>query len=233
MALSCFGSGLKLYKRNLQLLVPFLILPNVELLCLKRLPADGGPTRLRAEWTLSTTVKLPWRPFISIIGATEYTLNNDANVVIKHVESWNVSATAAVLQILRPGQRQRSQSRFTSVACLLTSWPAQSRASKPSRNGYKLDFQHGVHDAVDVYAQFSGTWHNPFGYMQDGTWGTELIESDVERPGCQHGLLALAQSFDAASSSNQCLTMGNTLVNVYHQSSARHRPLGELCSANM
>ena len=35
----------------------------------------------QAAWTLQTTLKLPWRPFIDVIGATEYTLNADANQV--------------------------------------------------------------------------------------------------------------------------------------------------------
>lgn len=37
---------------------------------------------MQAQWTLQTSVKLPWRPFIDVIGATEYILNDDANQVL-------------------------------------------------------------------------------------------------------------------------------------------------------
>ena len=37
---------------------------------------------MQAQWTLQTSVKLPWRPFIDVIGATEYVLNKDANQVL-------------------------------------------------------------------------------------------------------------------------------------------------------
>ena len=36
---------------------------------------------MQAQWTLKTYLKLPWRPYIDVIGATEYILNEDANQV--------------------------------------------------------------------------------------------------------------------------------------------------------
>ena len=42
---------------------------------------------LQAAWTLQTSLKLPWRPFLDVIGATEYTLNSDANQVVQHWEN--------------------------------------------------------------------------------------------------------------------------------------------------
>ncbi len=36
---------------------------------------------VQAHWTLQTYLKLPWRPFINVIGATEYSLNAEANQV--------------------------------------------------------------------------------------------------------------------------------------------------------
>lgn len=42
----------------------------------------NGGTRLQAAWTLQTSLKLPWHPFLNVIGATEYTLNPDANQVL-------------------------------------------------------------------------------------------------------------------------------------------------------
>jgi hypothetical protein len=37
--------------------------------------------RTQAEWALDTYLSLPWRPRISILGATDYTLNDSANQV--------------------------------------------------------------------------------------------------------------------------------------------------------
>jgi hypothetical protein len=35
----------------------------------------------QAEWSLDTVLSLPWRPRVSILGSTIYTLNADANQV--------------------------------------------------------------------------------------------------------------------------------------------------------
>jgi len=40
-------------------------------------------TLMQAHWTLQTYLKLPWRPFINVIGATEYSLNAEANQVCR------------------------------------------------------------------------------------------------------------------------------------------------------
>jgi len=96
-------SGLKLWKRNLQLLVPFLIQPSVRMLDIRRTDSQGGSQTLRSEWELRTYLNLPWRPLISILGATDYTLNEQGNKVVEHVESWNVSGAQAILQMFRPG----------------------------------------------------------------------------------------------------------------------------------
>ncbi|WVY96705.1 hypothetical protein V8G54_028856 [Vigna mungo] len=53
---------------------------------------------LRWPSVLKTNLKLPWRPLISIDGSTIYELNENYRIV-RHVESWNVSAVEAVLQI--------------------------------------------------------------------------------------------------------------------------------------
>ncbi|OAP01502.1 hypothetical protein AXX17_AT3G04370 [Arabidopsis thaliana] len=51
-----------------------------------------------ATWKLRTYLKLPWRPLISINGNTVYDLDKDFKIV-RHVESWNVSALEAIGQI--------------------------------------------------------------------------------------------------------------------------------------
>ncbi|KAG2491666.1 hypothetical protein HYH03_010035 [Edaphochlamys debaryana] len=100
-------SGVALWKRNLALLTPFLEAPRVALRGMRRLGRDEeGAEVVRAEWRLTTGLKLPWRPLVDIEGATEYTLNQESNRIVRHVEFWAVSGTEAVLQIFRPGPRR-------------------------------------------------------------------------------------------------------------------------------
>lgn len=96
--------GLRLWQRNLQLLVPFLIDPELQLLGIKKLGKDEtGAQLIKAEWQLTTKLSLPWRPIISLCGATEYTLNEDCNKVVKHIELWSITGTEALLQLFRSG----------------------------------------------------------------------------------------------------------------------------------
>ncbi|KAH0850152.1 hypothetical protein HID58_095735 [Brassica napus] len=75
--------GTELYERNLRLLVPVSL-------------SQGN--YIRATWKLRTYLKLPWRPLISIDGSTVYELDRDFKIV-RHVESWSVSAVEAIRQI--------------------------------------------------------------------------------------------------------------------------------------
>ncbi|BDA50578.1 hypothetical protein COCOBI_16-2540 [Coccomyxa sp. Obi] len=101
-------TGLQKWRQNLQLLVPFLEDPEIELFSLKRLDSSNGQgaVKLKAEWRLSTYLRLPWRPFIDVLGSTEYTLDDASQQVVRHIESWNISGTEAILQILRPSSGQ-------------------------------------------------------------------------------------------------------------------------------
>eukprot|EP00775_Hariotina_reticulata_P008711 gene8711-8892_t len=62
-----------------------------------------------AEWTLQTGLALPWQPFINVLGSTIYTLNADQNKILEHAESWDISATQALLLLLTPGSDKRQQ----------------------------------------------------------------------------------------------------------------------------
>lgn len=100
-------SGLAKWKANLKLLVPFLIEPNINLTHLAgQEQQQGQPQSLKAHWTLQTTLKLPWRPYIDVIGATDYILNAEANQVVRHIESWNITPVQAIKQIFTPAPRQ-------------------------------------------------------------------------------------------------------------------------------
>lgn len=126
--------GRELWKRNLQLLVPFLESPSIELLDLIKLtdPIDPQDVTtaanassnsstsstisssgdkiprgavLRADWILRTGLKLPWRPYIDVRGSTEYELAwPENNRIVRHIESWNISGWEAVLLVFTPGQ---------------------------------------------------------------------------------------------------------------------------------
>ncbi|XP_023641220.1 uncharacterized protein LOC17892340 isoform X2 [Capsella rubella] len=89
--------GTELYERNLRLLVPFLEDASIELQHMEKSELSER-NYILATWKLRTYLKLPWRPLISINGKTVYDLDRDFKIV-RHVESWNVSALEAVGQI--------------------------------------------------------------------------------------------------------------------------------------
>ncbi|XP_065851903.1 uncharacterized protein [Euphorbia lathyris] len=91
--------GTELYLRNLKLLVPFFDSPSIGLQNIEK--GADSETTLLATWKLRTYLKFPWKPLISIDGSTTYELNNEFKVV-RHAESWNVSALEAVGQIFSP-----------------------------------------------------------------------------------------------------------------------------------
>ncbi|XP_068653316.1 uncharacterized protein [Aristolochia californica] len=95
--------GKVLYSRNLELLVPFFDCPSLELQKIEK----GVDFDVQAKWKLSTFLKLPWRPLISIEGTTVYDLDEEFKIV-RHSENWSVSALEAVGQIFAPGNRDQA-----------------------------------------------------------------------------------------------------------------------------
>ncbi|XP_048136745.1 uncharacterized protein LOC115734382 isoform X4 [Rhodamnia argentea] len=93
-----FVTGKGLYERNLKLLVPFFDHPSI---ILHNIQKGDDETYILARWKLRTYLKLPWRPLISIDGKTVYELD-DNFVIVRHAESWNVSALEAIGQIFTP-----------------------------------------------------------------------------------------------------------------------------------
>ncbi|XP_021891202.1 uncharacterized protein LOC110809630 isoform X2 [Carica papaya] len=92
--------GTELYARNLRLLVPFFDQPSIGLQDIKK-GIDSEKSFVLATWKLRTYLKLPWRPLISIDGKTVYDLDSKFKIV-RHAESWNVSALQAIGQIFTP-----------------------------------------------------------------------------------------------------------------------------------
>ncbi|TKW31058.1 hypothetical protein SEVIR_2G080000v4 [Setaria viridis] len=100
--------GLSRYSQNLDLLVPFFDSPSLELENIEK--GLRVETRfVKATWKLRTYLRLPWRPLIAIRGNTTYDLNEDYKVV-RHSESWDVSALEAIGQIFVSAPEQRKGS---------------------------------------------------------------------------------------------------------------------------
>lgn len=101
-----FVTGKDLYSRNLKLLVPFFEYPSIELEKIEK-GTNSETTSVLATWKLRTFLRLPWRPLISIDGSTVYDLDNEFKIV-RHAESWSVSALEAVGQIFTPSFGRRT-----------------------------------------------------------------------------------------------------------------------------
>ncbi|XP_039018641.1 uncharacterized protein LOC120150012 isoform X2 [Hibiscus syriacus] len=95
-----FVTGKELYSRNLKLLVPFFDSPSIGLQKIEK-GANMETNFVLATWRLRTYLKLPWRPLISIDGSTFYELDEKLKIV-RHAESWDVTALEAVGQIFTP-----------------------------------------------------------------------------------------------------------------------------------
>uniref|UniRef100_A0ACD5UMU3 Uncharacterized protein n=1 Tax=Avena sativa TaxID=4498 RepID=A0ACD5UMU3_AVESA len=96
--------GRSRYSRNLDLLVPFFDSPSLQLESIdKGLRLDTN--FVIATWTLRTYLRLPWRPLIAIRGNTTYDLDEEYKIV-RHAESWDVSALEAIGQLFVPAPRQ-------------------------------------------------------------------------------------------------------------------------------
>jgi len=92
--------GKALYSRNLKLLVPFFDHPSIRLQKIDK-GINSKTNFVLATWKLRTYLKLPWKPLICIDGSTVYELDDKFNIV-RHAESWNVSALEAIGQIFTP-----------------------------------------------------------------------------------------------------------------------------------
>ncbi|XP_059439250.1 uncharacterized protein LOC132171855 [Corylus avellana] len=92
--------GKALYSRNLKLLVPFFDRPSIGLQKIDK-GINSKTNFVLATWKLRTYLKLPWKPLICIDGSTVYELDDEFNIV-RHAESWNVSALEAIGQIFTP-----------------------------------------------------------------------------------------------------------------------------------
>eukprot|EP00850_Spirogloea_muscicola_P017585 SM000152S01573 [mRNA] locus=s152:302099:303317:- [translate_table: standard] len=95
---------LQAWKRNIRLLVPFLVEPSIQLLDIAQLEEQGAQV-IRLEWLLRTYLAFPWRPLIAVKGSTDHTLDDQGVKVVGHEEVWEISALDAILQMFVPSDQ--------------------------------------------------------------------------------------------------------------------------------
>ncbi|CDP08556.1 unnamed protein product [Coffea canephora] len=83
-------------------ITPFLLSIFTSLLEAKMQGINPKAKYIIASWKLRTHLILPWRPLILIDGTTTYDIDDQLRV-IRHVESWKISALEAIGQIFTPG----------------------------------------------------------------------------------------------------------------------------------
>ena len=98
-------TGLATFQRNLAALQPILGTlvksPTVELYTCE---LDEPAKQLRATWRMRADLALPWKPAIDLRGSTRfgYAAEEAGGRITEYVESWEISAGDALMQILRP-----------------------------------------------------------------------------------------------------------------------------------
>mmetsp|Transcript_20812 Transcript_20812/g.30238 ORF Transcript_20812/g.30238 Transcript_20812/m.30238 type:complete len:216 (-) Transcript_20812:955-1602(-) len=90
--------GLDNWERNIKSINRFITKKRIDLLNIQK---EQG--LIRAKWRLVCTVSLPWRPVLDVYGQTEHFIDESSGRIAVHVESWDSSASEALLQLVIPG----------------------------------------------------------------------------------------------------------------------------------
>ena len=96
--------GLATFQRNLAALQPVLraVLRTREIDLLE-LTESGEEGFVEAAWRMGGDLALPWQPRIELTGRTRFYYSPArGGRIVRYVESWDVPATEALLQIVRP-----------------------------------------------------------------------------------------------------------------------------------
>ncbi|MDB9528744.1 DUF2358 domain-containing protein [Oscillatoria sp. CS-180] len=86
--------GVKRYQEMIRFIERWFEDPNLELHVLEQTAKDAFQTR----WTLSWITPLPWKPYISIPGWTDYRLNSQGKIT-SHIDHWNCSRLDVLGQV--------------------------------------------------------------------------------------------------------------------------------------
>jgi len=65
--------------------------------------AAGTPPSFRTKLLVKLQLGLPWRPVLAWPWGVEHVFDPDSMLIVRHIESWDVSAAEGVRQLLRPG----------------------------------------------------------------------------------------------------------------------------------
>lgn len=99
--------GLATFQRNLASLRPLVnrLLRHTDVQ-LRSCDLDEGARTVTARWRMVGDFVLPWKPRLDIRGCTTFTYDPDrGNHIVSYDETWDVPASQALLQLLKPGQR--------------------------------------------------------------------------------------------------------------------------------
>ena len=95
------------FQRNIAALTPLLdALVTRRSVQLYSCELDEPAQAVRATWRMYGEVGLPWRPAIDLTGSTVFTYDAArSNRVVDYAESWDLPASTALGQLLRPARR--------------------------------------------------------------------------------------------------------------------------------
>jgi hypothetical protein len=60
---------------------------------------------LKTKWRFSAILDLPWKPRLAAAGGTVHVLDPATNLVVEHIESWDVKPGAVVKTLLKPSAK--------------------------------------------------------------------------------------------------------------------------------
>ena len=106
-------TGLATFQRNLAALQPVLrFLVRSPLVELYSIEMSKATSTINATWRMYAELRLPWRPAIDLRGSTRFTYDAEraGGRITEYVESWELEAGTALMQILTPAARRKEGS---------------------------------------------------------------------------------------------------------------------------
>mmetsp|Transcript_38272 Transcript_38272/g.83255 ORF Transcript_38272/g.83255 Transcript_38272/m.83255 type:complete len:255 (+) Transcript_38272:133-897(+) len=101
--------GLATFQRNVKNLQPVLkVLVSESATTFRGIRRIEGAPKVEAEWRMTGTFRLPWKPELNLDGRTLFTYEEaKGNRVVRYDEFWQLSARDALLQLVTPGRRNK------------------------------------------------------------------------------------------------------------------------------
>jgi hypothetical protein len=97
-------NGRARFKANLDNLTAFIVDRSVRLLALDvEADASGRPIAVRSRCLVKLQLNLPWRPVLAWVWGVRHVLSDDAPIIVRHLETWEVTPQEGIRQLFRPG----------------------------------------------------------------------------------------------------------------------------------